>query len=402
MRRNTRAHVSWGTSGLVTAVVASAVTAAPAAAARDVDAVTGLPAECSARGKQVRCLWTTPSAIPEVFTVPTGVVNLKVLARGGSGGPGDADQSEDCTDGAVTLPGAESVEGAEGGVGGTASAILNVEPGQVLDLYVGGMGNSANGITGGAGGINGGAPGGTVQLVDVHAVICDAFNQFGGGGGGGGGGSFVMAHNTHPAVAVPLLAAGGGGGGGGTYASAPGGRGGAGGGEAGDPGNNTQVGGAGGTALGGGGGGPNGENGSRGLGGLGAPSLTTPGGGGGGGGGYFGGGGGGITQGVSDAEGAKSVAAPLAGKAGGGGGGSGFVASSGPGVRLTKGVIGPGSVTGPGEISISFTRRIPSHVANSAQSAERTGTPSRSEVVSHAGVGDEVSRPGRVGLELAP
>ncbi|MBA3744456.1 glycine-rich protein, partial [Sporichthya sp.] len=215
---------------MLPAALVVAVTATSAGAAR----TTPLAPECTAEGTKVRCLYTKPSAVPTVFTVPAGVVNMLVAARGGSGGTGDADQSSDCTDGALSLPRAGSVPGAAGGLGGIASAVLNVEPGQVLDLFVGGVGNSANGITGGAGGVNGGAPGGTVRL-DPSTDVCDPFNQFGGGGGGGGGGSFVMAHNTLPQVAVPLVSAGGGGGGG-TYAGKTGGIGGAGGGKAGDPG----------------------------------------------------------------------------------------------------------------------------------------------------------------------
>ncbi len=322
-----------------------ATTAPPAGAAPRAP----LPAECTASGRAVQCLFTEPSAIATVFTVPAGVVNLVVGARGGSGGPGDADQQSDCTEGTLSLPRARTVTGAPGGLGGAARAVLNVEPGQVLDLYVGGIGSSANGITGGAGGVNGGAPGGTVQL-DPSTDVCDPFNQFGGGGGGGGGGSFVMAHTTLPQVAVPLLAAGGGGGGGGTYSGTPGGAGGGGGGPEGDPGNGGPNRGQGGLTSGGGAGGPGGRDGEQGVGGLGAASLSAPGGGGGGGGGFFGGGGGGTsvpTDAISPAD--------LQMVSGGGGGGSGFVASAGPGVRLSKAEIGPGSVSGPGEIAISFT-----------------------------------------------
>lgn len=358
----------------LSATLATALIAPPPASA------AALPPECMAAGTQVRCLFTRSVAIATVFPVPAGVVNLTVSARGGSGGPGDADQSSDCTDGALSLPRARTVTGAPGGLGGTASAVLNVEPGQVLDLYVGGMGSSANGITGGAGGLNGGAPGGTVRL-DPGANVCDPFNQFGGGGGGGGGGSFVMAHGTLPQVAVPLLAAGGGGGGGGTYGGVPGGSGGAGGGPAGDDGTGGVNRGLGGTTRGGTGG-PGADHGDRGSGGLGAQTLGAPGAGGGGGGGFFGGGGGGSSV----------PAESLAGRAdlevisGGGGGGSGFVAGAGPGVRLSKAAIGAGSVSGPGEIAISY----------------RSGRPTGGEVVAHPRVGDQVARARRIRLQLAP
>jgi hypothetical protein len=317
----------------------------PAAAASP----ASLPPECKASGAQVHCLYTAPSALATIFTVPAGVVNLVVSARGGSGGAGDADQQTDCTSGAVALPRAGTPVSAAGGLGGLAAAILNVEPGQTLDLFVGGVGSAANGITGGAGGVNGGAPGGTVR-VNYRNDLCDPFNQFGGGGGGGGGGSFVMAHGTIPAVAIPLLAAGGGGGGGGSYAGSAGGNGGAGGGPAGDPGQGGPNRGLGGTDAGGSGG-PGADRGGRGSGGLGAASLSTPGAGGGGGGGYFGGGGGGSSvPAESIAAGARAVIG------GGGGGGSGFVASAGPGVRLSHGSVGQGSLSGPGEIAISYDR----------------------------------------------
>lgn len=359
--------------GLV-AALGTTLVAPPAASAAP------LPPECVSAGQEVRCLFTQSTAIATVFRVPAGVVNLTVSARGGSGGPGDADQSSDCTDGALSLPRAGTVSGAPGGLGGIAGAVLNVEPGQVLDLFVGGMGASANGITGGSGGLHGGAPGGTVRL-DPSTDVCDPFNQFGGGGGGGGGGSFVMAHGTLPQVAVPLLAAGGGGGGGGTYGGVPGGSGGAGGGAAGDDGTGGVNRGLGGTTRGGLGG-PGADDGDRGSGGLGAPTLSAPGAGGGGGGGFFGGGGGGSSV------PAESLAGPadLQVTSGGGGGGSGFVAGSGPGVRLSRATIGAGSVSGPGEIAISY----------------RSGRSTGGEVVAHARVGDQVARSRRIRLKLAP
>jgi hypothetical protein len=86
------------------------------------------------------------------------------------------------------------------------------------------------------------------------------------------------------------------------------------------------------------------------VGGLGAASLSAPGAGGGGGGGFFGGGGGG-----SSVPAGNLTAAPVKVISGGGGGGSGFVAGTGPGVRLSRANVGPGSVSGPGEISISWT-----------------------------------------------
>lgn len=360
MRRRTAA-------GALPAVLVLGISGTSSAAASETAA---LPAECATVGNQVHCLFTQPSAIATIFTVPAGVVNLLVTLRGGSGGPGDADQQSDCTDGKLSLPRADTVVGAKGGPGGIAGAVLNVEPGQVLDLFVGGVGASANGLTGGAGGLNGGAPGGTVRL-DAKTDLCDPFNQFAGGGGGGGGGTFVMSHGTLPQVAFPLLAAGGGGGGGGTYAGKSGGSGGGGGGASGDAGDGGQNRGLGGSTTGGTAG-PGGDNGDRGTGGLGAASLTAPGAGGGGGGGFFGGGGGG-----------SSVPPDtLAGKAqdvigGGGGGGSGFVAGSGPGVRLSKGTVGAGSITGPGEIAISYT--APASAPARTSSRQDVATPVAAE-----------------------
>ncbi|MBA3745450.1 MAG: hypothetical protein H0X00_21450, partial [Sporichthya sp.] len=135
-------------------------------------------------------------------------------------------------------------------------------------------------------------------------------------------------------------------------------------------------------------GGPGAENGSRGSGGIGAATLSAPGAGGGGGGGYFGGGGGGSsvpTEAVMRASDVKVIS-------GGAGGGSGFVASAGPGVRLSKASVGAGSISGPGDIEISY----PAPAADDADTASpargdrkvsarrtarrrpaRSGTPSR-------------------------
>lgn len=129
-----------------------------------------------------------------------------------------------------------------------------------------------------------------------------------------------------------------------------------GGGPNGEPGADGSTGGRGG-ASDGGRGGPGASNGMRGFGGGGAHSASSPGGG--GGGGYFGGGGGGSTgdtavptnRGVTE----STRTAPMD-TAGGGGGGSGYIAPSKPGAELSKAKIGPGSISGPGEIAISYTR----------------------------------------------
>ncbi len=208
------------------------------------------------------------------FTVPAGVtsLHLKLWAAGGGGN-----------------------RSTKGGSGVFMTGDLDVTPGELLTIIVGGGGaihSIAGGTTvGGVGGFGGGGSGG---------------NGASKGGSGGGGASSILRGNTILAVA----AAGGGAGGSDTADLGNGGSGGASSGYSG-----TGLGpGTGGTLSSGGAGGSNGAGsvagvaGSSRAGGNGGTKTTGIGdGGGGGGGGYFGGGGG---QGYDDGS--------------GGGGGSSF------------------------------------------------------------------------------
>lgn len=231
------------------------------------------------------------------FTVPSGITTLTVDVIGASGGAGYPLYSN-------------------GGNGGRVTGTIAVTPGQSLQIYVGGAGANANGVSAAAGGYNGGGLGGVYS---------------GSYGGGGGGGASDIRSSPY-ALANRLVVAGGGGGGGLNYFSTNYDRGGNGGGttgESGYGGNNLagQGAGTGGTQAAGGTGGTysgwcTASNGALGLGGAGG---TCTNGGGGGGGGYYGGGG-----------------ATWAG----GGGGSSF---------LSGGTHTQGYQTGNGQVVISWS-----------------------------------------------
>lgn len=127
----------------------------------------------------------------QLFTVPTRVTTLHVKAWGGGGGGGGNDSS---------------ALGGAGGGGAYAYKVLNVTPGQLLGIYVGGPGfggkSDADKSGVGLGGYPGGARGG--------------YSRLGSGAGGGGGGWSGVLNGTTPL----LVAAGGGGGGGAGYRSA--------------------------------------------------------------------------------------------------------------------------------------------------------------------------------------
>ena len=210
------------------------------------------------------------------FTVPSGVTQIQVYARGGGGGSNGYNYGSP-------------------GKGAYVSATLTVTPGDVLRIVVGNAGSASSTSST----YGGGARGGTTEWWSAS----------------GGGASDIRLGGT--ALADRVIVAGGGGG---SAAFANGGDGGAPVGsnalQASSDGTNAQggrggtqsAGGAGGNAAGGGCYNNNGSAGSLGLGGSGA--TPSPGGSGGGG-GYYGGGGGG--------GGCNS---------GGGGGGSSWVNSS--------------------------------------------------------------------------
>ncbi len=254
----------------------------------------------------------TYSGSPVLWTVPSGVTSIEVLAVGAAGG-------SDFFGGTSTTGG-----DVPGGLGGAELATLSVTPGHTLSIKVGGVGVSPTNSFGALGGYNGGGSGGE--------------GNFGGAGGAGGGGeTTVVDENTGATSAV---AAGGGGAGGtdcveeasscsGVYRDLGGSAGSGGGSNGGSAGSGQGAG-----AGGGGGGGVttgssgspgtagsstsgcgNGMAGNAGSGGSGGLQCSGgSGGGGGGGGGFYGGGGGG--------GGGDAPSTPDAGGGGGGGGSS--------------------------------------------------------------------------------
>jgi len=194
--------------------------------------------------------------------------------------------------------------GSNGGLGGRVQAVLSVNAGDSVFIYVGESGFPATQSAGGAGGFNGGGNG---------------QNAFGDYSGGGGGGASDIRINGHTVSFRSIVA--GGGAGGGFDCSFGSEFGGAGGGLSGNTGGhcvNVGYGGGGGTQVAGGPGEPGfngwgqGGDGTLGVGGDGG----NPSAGGGGGGGYYGGGG---------------------GCWGGGGGGSGFTSANANQVTQTTG-----------------------------------------------------------------
>lgn len=117
----------------------------------------------------------------QTWTVPTGISSVVVDAKGASGGASYF---------------------SVGGCGGRVQCTLAVTPGQVLNIYVGGMGADGTGFSGGVGGSTGGIiSGGT-----------GGYSIYSGGAGGGGGCSDIRIGGTTLANRV-IVASGGGGGG---------------------------------------------------------------------------------------------------------------------------------------------------------------------------------------------
>ena len=213
---------------------------------------------CAGSGTQT---FSTPTT-GVLFTVPACVTSLTVDAYGAAGG---------------------TAENAAGGLGGRATFVIAVTPGELLNVSVGGVGGDGDpgGGSGGTGGTNGGGNGG-----------------FGGSGGGAGGGWSGVLRG-----ATMLVVAGAGGG------ASPFRNGGAGGGTTGGNGIGTYSGG-GGSQVSGGAGVQGATGGVSGNGGNGATPF--PEGGGGGGGGYYGGGGGGSTPAEGGSSGGGGSSFPLA------------------------------------------------------------------------------------------
>jgi hypothetical protein len=211
----------------------------------------------------------------QTFEVPSGVHFLHLRLIGGSGGEGSSG----------------------GGAAAAVTGVLEVTPGQLLYVEVGGTGEDSG--AGSEGGFNGGANGG-------------------GGAGGGGGASDIRLQPRAAGLAIDTrgaVAAGGGGGAGdGENAGGAGGAAGSGGGTS-EGGN--EGGGAGTESTGGGGGfgcSAGGTSGERGSGGAGGPGFSTNSGGGGGGGLFGGGGGGGGCGAGGGGGGGGSSLVPLGGE----------------------------------------------------------------------------------------
>ncbi|MBK7589395.1 MAG: LamG domain-containing protein [Bacteroidetes bacterium] len=256
----------------------------------------------------------------QTFIVPPGVTSVTILAKGAQGANG--------------ANGGGNGFGGTGGLGSSAEGILNVTPGDVLNIFVGGQ------ASGGTGGFNGGGNGGNLLAgggggasdVRLNSVLATNRVIVGAGGGGGGTGG----------CAVPNVNGGNGGhgnangtngidspnGGGGFAANgATGGAAGIGcGGFLGLPGQ---------TAIN--------EVGGNGGNGQGCCCASTPGGGGGGGGFIGGGGAGGGSAGTVGCTGNDK------GGGGGGAGGSSFTGS------LLSPVLVTGIQSGNGEVVITWT-----------------------------------------------
>jgi hypothetical protein len=250
----------------------------------------------------------------QTFTVPEGVRQLDVSVVGGHG------QWTERTN--------------TGGRGGLVTGRISVEPGDVLDVYVGGYGGNGEGWGYGHGAGGGGS------------------TAWGHDGKRGGGGSALLAVDESP-----LLVAGGGGGGGGDGAGDGyyGGRGGDGGRPA-QRGEDARH-------ASGGSGGDAGCDGCRGIDGGGGHGSEYGSGGGGGGGGYAGGGGGHATTGV---------------EAGGGGGGGGLSYAA-PAVREVHfGVATTAGDRADGDVRIAWVPDRPAAVAvygDSSGQRTEVGTP---------------------------
>jgi hypothetical protein len=110
------------------------------------------------------------------YTVPSGVTDILFDLLGASGGNGSGNYN------------------VYGGAGARVKGSLSVTPGDILYIFVGGVGQNSG--TGGSGGFNGGGSG---------------FGTFGGNGGGGGGGATDIRINSTSFSSVVAIAGGGGG-----------------------------------------------------------------------------------------------------------------------------------------------------------------------------------------------
>ena len=299
---------------------------------------------CKTASAQVTTQTLSYTGSSQMFTAPS-CIQATITCYGGNGSNGVSTAS-----GAI---------GGNGGAGAMAQGVISLTAGQVLNIYVGGMG------TGTMGGFNGGGNGGSTA-------------------GAGGGASDIRLNGT--ALLNRVLIAGGGGGGGNAgcaSATVSGGNGGAGGGGNGTAGFNSVAGGGGQGGNGTNGGaagigcplasGTVGVNGTLGQGGQGGNGVNICGAltsGGGGGGGYTGGGGGG-----GGTAGTNSCTLNDTGGGGGGAGGTNYFATS-----ITSTVSTQGVNNGNGYVVISYsvlpspTISVNSGVITSGQSFTMTPT----------------------------
>jgi hypothetical protein len=133
------------------------------------------------------------------WTVPAGVNRLVFDVRGGQGGHGG---------------GGTNTTG-WGGKGGRVQGILNVTPGQILSLRVGGQGRSR--LTNAQGGWNGGgatratsltnqAPGGGGGASDIRMGGTNLSDRRIVAGGGGGSGGFITSNGVSGGSGGGLIA----------------------------------------------------------------------------------------------------------------------------------------------------------------------------------------------------
>ena len=269
----------------------------------------------------------THTGAMQTFTVPSCVSTITVNLRSASGG----------------------TAGVNGALGSIANGVMTVTAGQVLYIFVGGVGTVPNG------GFNGGGDGGSGTSTQ---------------GAGGGGASDIRTGGFALINRVLVAAGGGGAGGSATYNPIPG-AGGAGTacgaplGVGGANGNGCAAGTPGGCAggvaasygTGGAGGGLNSGGGLAGspTGGFGQAGALGQGGNGGGSSGIYGGGGGGVIGGGGGGGGYYGGSGAMSGNGGcngGGGGGSSY----GDNVALTNITFSSTALTGHGQVTLLYTQ----------------------------------------------
>ncbi|HXL92467.1 MAG TPA: HYR domain-containing protein [Streptosporangiaceae bacterium] len=197
MRGAKRGLARMGRRGRKLGIGAAAVSLVAAGVIVAANTATAQPTTCNqSAATTITCTFVLAGG-PQLFTVPPGVTSITAAAYGAQGGDGNL---------------------STGGEGGEAQATFAVNPGDPVEVLVGGQGGS---ITSGSGGFNGGGAGGTLGT----ASLAD-----GADGAGGGGASDVRlgscASTLSCGLAQRVLVGGGGGGsvgGGGTYLGAGGG-----------------------------------------------------------------------------------------------------------------------------------------------------------------------------------